>query len=188
MDELYSVDYRGINLYAYEMTDCEREISENLRRELIGICEGLGVPGGKCFDGSPYRRRLLDNDEFVLKYREDTGYYALTGERGKFSFMDGFPTEDRKEAKFLLLKDEFEHGGFLYELGLRDVLKEEWAGRYSGEYDSRKKAFEYAIKCLKTVFGCLPDGVIREYEDYMNKWFEGKHWRFDRDNLTFEET
>lgn len=39
-------------------------------------------------------RRLQDNYDFEIKYKNNIGYYVLVGERGMFSMMDGFPTKD----------------------------------------------------------------------------------------------
>lgn len=167
------------------MTTQEKIIIENLRQELIDTCNALNVPRGKCFDGSLYMGRLQDNDEFVLKYKDDIGYFALTGERGVFSLMDGFSTKDKEEAKFILFKSEFTSGGFMHELNLRDKLEKEWMEKYSVEYDSRKAAFEYIIKMLTIVFKYFPDNVIKECTNYMNN--KSQHWYFNKNNMLFEE-
>lgn len=187
MSELYTVTYRGNNIYRYGMTTQEKIIIEHFRQELIAICNALDVPREKCFDGSLYMGRLQDNNEFVIKYKEDIGYFALNGERGMFSLMNGFPTKNKEEAKFILLQSEFSTGGFRYELNLRDKLEKEWAEKYSVEYDSRKAAFEYVIKMLNIVFNCFPDIVITQYIKYMNRWFKSQHWYFDKNKMSFEE-
>ena len=171
-----------------EMTAEETRATEELRQELISICDSLEVPRGKLYDGSPYMGRLKDNEDFCLKYSKEFGYYVLFGERGTFELMDGFPTRDREKAKYLLLKGEFSSGGFIYELNNRNNLHTEWGKKYTAEYDSRKAAFEYIIKILRTVFHRMPEDCIAEYTMFMNKWFSDDHWYFDRDSMTFEES
>jgi hypothetical protein len=167
------------------MTTQEKITIEHFRQELIDICDDLNVPRGKCFNGSIYMGRLRDDDEFVMKYKEDIGYFALYGERGEFSLMKGFPRINKEEAKFVLLESEFITGGFEYELNLRDKFKKVWTEKYSVEYDSRKAAFEYAIEMLNIVFKCLPENVIAQYTRYMNS--KSKHWYFDKNKMSFEE-
>jgi hypothetical protein len=187
MSEHYTVIYNGSNIFRYEMTTQEKRIVEHFRMELIDICNELDVPREKCFDGSLYVGRLQDNNEFLIKYKEDIGYFVLIGERGVFSLMEGFPTIDKEEAKFILLQSEFHTGGFRYELNHRDKFTKEWIEKYSVEYDSRKAAFEYIIKMLNVVFKRLPNGVIDQYTKYMNRWFKSQHWYFDEDKMLFEE-
>jgi len=187
MSELYSVSYDGENLYSYKMTAQEKLIVEAFRQELMDICNELDIPSGRCVDGTPYRERLKDNDDFLIKYKEDVGYFVLYGERGIFSMGSGFPTRNKEEAKFILLEGEFENGGFQYELQLRDKLQTEWTKRYSVEYDSRKAAFEYSLKMLNNVFKCFPEKIETQYTNYMNRWFEAKHWYFDKSKMSFEE-
>jgi len=179
--EPYTVNYKDNNIYCYKMNTKEKTIIECFRKELIDICNALDVPRGKCFDGSLYMGRLQDNYEFVIKYKEDIGYFALNGERGMFSLMKGFPTKNKEEAKFILLKSEFSSGGFMYELNLRTKLEKEWTEKYSVEYDFRKVAFEYAIKMLNIVFKCFPDNVITEYTMYMDGWY------FDKNEMSFKK-
>jgi hypothetical protein len=185
--ELYTVLYNGINLYSVKMTDEESAVLESLRRELMDICDALDIPRGRCIDGSRYMGRLKDNCDFVIRYKEHIGYFALCGERGEFTLSDGFPTTDREQAKFIILKQEFWNGGLMYECGSRDELKKQWADKYSTEYDSRKFVFEYTISKPKSVFKKFPDGVISEYTAYMNKWFDTDHWYYNKDTMSFEE-
>jgi hypothetical protein len=187
MSEHYTVIYNESNIFRYQMISQEKVIVEHFRQELIDICNALDVPREKSFDGSLYMGRLQDNNELIIKYKEDIGYFTLIGERGVFSLMEGFPTKNKEVAKFILLRSEFQTGGFRYELNLRDKLNKEWIGKYSAEYDSRKAAFEYAIKMLNIVFKCLPDDVIAQNTKYMNKWFKSQHWYFDEDKMCFEE-
>lgn len=183
--EFYTVIYKGYNLFCYGMTTQEKIAIENFRKELINTCNDLNIPREKCFNGSLYMGRLQDNDEFVLKYKEDIGYFVLTGERGVFSIMNGFPTKDKEEAKFILFKSEFSIGGFMHELNSRDKLEREWSKKYSVEYDFRKAAFEYVIKMLTMVFRYFPDNVIMEYTNYMNN--KSQRWYFNKNNMLFEE-
>lgn len=167
------------------MTTQEKVIIEHFRQELIDTCNHLDVPREKCFNGSLYMGRLKDNDEFVLKFKEDIGYFALYGERGMFSLINEFPTKDKEEAKFILLKSEFSTGGFMYELNLRDKLEKEWTKKYNVEYDSRKAAFEYVIKMLRIVFNCFPDNEIAVYTKYLNN--KSQNWYFDKSSMSFEQ-
>lgn len=187
MSEHYTVLYNGENLYSYKMTNQERLIVENFREELIDICNSLDIPRDRCIDGSPHMGRLKDNYDFAIKYKEAIGYFVLSGERGIFYMNEGFPTKNKEEAKFILLKSEFQHGGFNYELGLRTKLEIEWSKTYRVEYDSRKAAFEYSIKMLHTVFKFFPENIATKYTSYMNRWFALQHWYFDKDKMSFEE-
>ncbi len=148
MSEHYTVIHNGENLYSYKMNLQEKEIVEAFRLELIDICDRLDIPRTKRMDGSLYMGRLLDDEDFVLKYKADVGFIVLYGERGVFQMGKEFPTLDREQAKLIMLKTEFQSGGFTYELNLRKTLEIAWKERYKGEYDSRKAAFEFAIKML----------------------------------------
>lgn len=94
--------------------------------------------------------------------------------------MNGFPTKDKKEAKFILLQSELWADGFIHELNLRHKLEKEWAEKHSVKYDSRKAAFEYTIKMLNIVFKYLPDNLITKYTQYMNGWY------FDKNKMSIE--
>jgi hypothetical protein len=187
LSEHYTVIFNGENLYSYNMNNREKIIVENLRNELINICDKLDVPRGKLFDGSPYMGRLKYNYDFVLKYKDIIGYYALVGERGVFSLMKGFPTANSEEAKYILLEYEFFSGGLGYELHRRTLLEKEWSKKFNSEYDSRKAVFEYVIKMLKTVFGSFSEKKIAEYTDYLDNRYKSKHWYYDKSKMTFEE-
>jgi len=187
MSEHYTVIYNGENLYSYKMTTQEKLVVETFRQELIDICNELNVPRGKCVDGTPYMGRLKDDYDFLIKYKEVIGYFVLYGERGVFSMASGFPTCDKEKAKFILLESEFRNGGFQYELQLRDKLQDEWSQNYSVEYDSRKAAFEYSVKMLYTVLRYFPEDIVKQYTDYMNRWFARQHWYFDKGKMLFEE-
>lgn len=187
MSDFYTVMYNSENLFEYKMNEKEVLVVEEFRQELINICNDLEVPKGKLFDGSPYMGRLKDNYDFRIMYREDIGYFVISGERGKYSLHKGFPTIDRDEAKLLLLESEFSMGGFQYEVELRDILKEQWTGKYSAEYDSRKEAFEYTIRMLHKTFNVIPPRVVKYYMNCMNRWFEKPHWFYDLTDLTFKE-
>ncbi len=186
MSQLYTVIYNGENLYNYTMTPKEKVIVEEFRKELTEICITLDVPREKLRDGTLYMGRLQDNHDFIMKYKENIGYFTLNGERGIFSMQDGLPILDKEEANFILLEVEFRRGGFIYELRLRDKLEKDWSRKYTIEYDSRKAAFEYSIKMLKTAFSCFPEDTIIRYTDYMNKWFNFKHWYYDKNRMVFE--
>ena len=186
MAEYYTVMYNGINLYAYEMTPEEKDTVESFRKELIDLCDTLNVPRGKCFGGSPYMGRLLDNCDYLMKYKEGTGYFVLQGERGIFELQKGFPAKEKHEAMYIVLGSEFISGGYRYELENRSKLESDWAQKYEMEYDSRKAAFEYAIQSLKTVFQAYPEKTIDSYTQYMNKWFDNERWYFDKDSMLFE--
>ena len=187
MTDFYTVMFNGENLYEYKMIEQEVIKVEGFMKELIDVCNDLEIPRGKSFDGSPYMGRLKDDYDFVIKYKEDIGYFVLDGERGKFYLREGFPTKDRNEAKLFILESEFFNGGLEYELGIRNTLKEEWINKYSVEYDSRNKAFEYTIRMLIKVFESVPDRIIIYYTNYMNKWFDTPHWYFDKSELSFKE-
>lgn len=187
MDDYYCVYYKGENLYKYKMNNYEKLKVEKLRYELINICEELDIPKGRCYDGSPYLGRLKDNNNFMIRFRQDIGYYVISGERGKYIMESEFPTNDKVEAKFLLLKSEFWNGGLIYELQNRKILKSNWSSKYNVEYDFRKAIFEYTLRKLKLIFETLPNSIIEEYTDYMNHWFNDKHWYFDDKELIFKE-
>jgi hypothetical protein len=65
--------------------------------------------------------------------------------------------------------------------GLNDSVND------SVEYDSRKAAFEYGIRMLYTVLTYLPEDIVKQYTDYMNRWFKRQHWYFDKEKMLFEE-
>jgi hypothetical protein len=169
------------------MTIQEKSIVEEFRQELIDICNELNIPRGRLIDGTPYMGRLKDNYDFLIKYKDDIGYFVLHGERGVFSMGSGFPTHNKEEAKFILLESEFINGGYQYEVQSRDKLEAEWSKNYRVEYDSRKAAFEFSIKMLKNVFRCFPEGIVSQYTEYMNRWFKTKHWYYDKEKMSFEE-
>lgn len=187
MSKLYTVIYNGSDIYNHKMTINEKFIIENFRGELINICNSLNIERGRCFDGSPYMGRLRENDEFTLRYKSDIGYYVLDGERGVYNLRKGFPTKNREEAKFNLLKTEFENAGFTYELNNRKVFEREWSEKYINKYDSRKIAFEYTLRMLSHCFDNLLEGVIEEFTKYMNIHFDKKLWQLNHDSLEFEE-
>lgn len=186
LSQLYTVIYNGENLYNYTMKPKEKLIIEEFRKELTEICNTLDVPREKLCDGTLYMGRLRDNHDFIMKYKENIGYFALNGERGIFSMQDGLPILDKEEAKFILLEVEFRRGGFIHELRLRNKLEKDWSRKYTIKYDSRKAAFEYSIKMLKTAFSCFPEDIIIRYTAYMNKWFNFKYWYYDKNKMVFE--
>lgn len=187
MKKFYSVVYEGINIYKYKMTSEEELIVESFRKELINICNSLNIERGKCFDGSPYMGRLKESEDFTLKYEANIGYYVLDGERGLFRLRKGFPTKDKEEAKFNLLKSEFESSGHTYEANNRDIFEKEWLTKSNNRYDSRKIAFEYVMKMLNKCFDNLPERTITEYTNYMNIRLDKKHWQFNIKIMEFEE-
>lgn len=186
MEKLYCVMFQGINLYNYKMKPQEISKAETLRNELINICDSLNVPRDKLYDGRPYMGRLKDNSDYLLKYKENIGYYVLHGERGIYRLQEGFPTKEKHDATYMLLEYEFKNGGYIYECENRGKLQEEWTKKYNLEYDFRKAAFEYSLVLLKTVFDVYPDNVITEYTNYMNRWFSDRYWNFDKDTMSFE--
>jgi len=143
------------------MTTQEKLIVETFRQELIDICNELNIPKDKSVDGTPYMGRLKDNYDFLIKYKDEIGYFILYGERGIYSMASGFPTCNKEKGKFILLESEFRNGGFKYELQLRAKLQDEWSQNYSVKYDSRKAAFEYSIKMLHTVLQYFPENVVK---------------------------
>lgn len=187
MSEFYTVMYNGINIYEYKMTRNEKRLTEGLRKECLDICNNLNLPRARCFNGEPYMGRLLDTDEFQLKYKSDIGYFALFGERGIYRLIYSFPEKDKEMAKFKLLKGEFSRASYRYELNHRTRLEEIWKNTYAVEYDSRKAAFEYDIKQHMKVGSLLTEEVIDSCTHYMNVWFEAPHWKFNEKTLLFEE-
>jgi len=187
LSQFYTVAYNGENLYNYKMIVEEKTIIENFRKELIEICNNLDIEREKLRDGTLYMGRLQDNHDFVMKYKEDIGYFVLNGERGLFSMQNGLPTLNKEEAKIILLELEFERGGFRHELRLREKFEKDWSQKYTIAYDSRKAAFEYSIKMLELVFNCFPDSIITKYTNYMNRWFESEQWHYDKNKMTFEK-
>ena len=187
MSECYVVMFDGVNLYSYQMTKNEKASVENLRHDCIVICDRLSIPRAKLADGRPYMGRLLDNHDFCIKYKEKIGYYVLDGERGVFHLRKSFPERNKEKAKYRILTYEIHQGGFQYELMNRCKLQEMWKRTYKVEYDSRKAAFEYAIRKHVDALSCFTDEVIVEYTNYMNRWFEESHWHFNRENMIFEE-
>jgi hypothetical protein len=186
LDKLSSESLNSETLFFYEMTESEKSVSENFRQELIDICDGLNVPRGKLFDGSPYTGRLKDNVEFVLKFEESIGYFVVYSERGNYELKQGFPTKDREKAKLFLLESEFNSGGMQHELECRETLEIEWSHKYTIEYDSRKFWFEYTINLLNTVNNCFPDDIAIKYTKHMNKWFDSEYWYFNKNTSLFE--
>ncbi len=186
MAELYEVKYRGINLYSYEMTKQEAQHAECLRQKAIQICSKFEVPEMELFDGNNRLSRFEDYYDFKIKYINEIGYCVLTGERGRLSFLEGFPTKVFSEALVWLLRTELSSVGVKIELRKRRELSEEWERLYKTRYDSRKYRFEYILSVIYRALNKHCDVLIKKYTDLLNINFNYEYWGYNKSTLTFE--
>lgn len=85
-----------------------------------------------------------------------------------------------EEKNWRYVHDHAEHGIWIY--------RENPQYKYNAIHDSRKYWMEYELRLLHSVFSEERwIKKVRVYEDYMNKWFRIKHWRYDVKAMCFIE-
>lgn len=140
---------------------------------------------GQTQNGKTYEGRLKDNPDFSIGYKTDIGFYLIQGERGSYNLLDGLPTLDREEAKYLIIKQEIKWSSYSYECSNRSKFEDTWNLKYDIKYDSRKVAFEYVLQKFFKAFKVINPSLVEEYTRYLNNRYDYPLWEFDQDIMKF---
>lgn len=145
--------------------------------------------------------------EHYAGYCKGEGYYYIDiGDRGAVYLS--CKTDSEEEMLFYLMIKILQDMGMKLELSIRETEQKNWMyyedslntkpGKiawvknkeyiYHTRHDTRKWWFEYIIKNLWLFFNdVMLEPIVGEYTDYMNRWFEDKHWKYDREKKQFVE-
>lgn len=171
-------------LYTYKMMTSECEKWSEVQDVLNRSCKFLNIP--ETYHGIIENAIQSRGTYHSAGFCETEGYYFVEdGDRGALYLK--CKTPHLVEICFYIMHHKILYGiGTKMELQNRSELESRW--KYHTKYDSRKMWFEYIINNLGVIFDEeRVEKVIEEYTGYMNRWFNDKHWEFDKNCKEFIE-
>lgn len=193
-------------LFIYQMTQAECEKWSEVQDIIHRSCKVLNIP--ETYHSIIENATQSRGAYHLAGFCETEGYYFVEeGDRGELHLAC-------KTFSLAEICSYIMHHRILYAIGTkmelqnRSELEQRWKYRvdnkncrprhlpliensnyqYHTRYDSRKMWFEYIINNLAVIFDEeRVEKVIEEYTGYMNRWFDDKHWEFDKTCKEFIE-
>lgn len=174
-----------MELYNYKMNPAELDEWMRVAEKTRGYCAQLGL----IEDYGVMVKNAISSSVFCdhrAGFCTKIGYYYIEeGDRDKIYLK--CQSYDIDEMTFYVMHQKILRTiGRKLEMEKRVELEKNWTG--NNRYDSRKYWFEYVLSNLISVFeGQQIKQTIAQYTDYMNRWFDDVHWKYDLEKMEFME-
>ncbi len=185
---VYSKSNSAKDLFYYKMNSAEKIILYSVIEELNYTFKNLKKPELVPDINPKFKKSFsIKNDDLVTKYRSDFGFYQVISDR-EFRVIQQFQYSEIDKFKRALLKKGIMEIGINVELKNRSLLEKQWNdSNFSTSYDSRKYMFEFIVEIINQIDVEFANQLTEEYTTYMNKWFDERHWEYDKETKQFLE-
>ena len=185
---VYSKSNSAKDLFYYKMNSAEKIILSSVIEELNYTFKNLKKPELVPDINPKFKKSFfIKNDDLVIKYRSDVGFYQVISDR-EFRVIQQFQYSEIDKFKRALLKKGIMEIGINVELKNRSLLEKQWNdSNFSTSYDSRKYMFEFIVEIINQIDVEFANQLTEEYTTYMNKWFNERHWEYDKETKQFLE-